>query len=658
MCKIFVFAGTADGRRLIDFLAKNDADVTAQVTTEYAETALFHIHGIVVNGEKLSPEAIEKALTQVRYDMVIDATHPYATSITGSIKKACEKTGTPRLRLLRGASTLSDDMTVVQSASEAAHLLKTTEGNILFTTGSKEIGAFSVIDDFEKRAYARVLPAEASLKACEEAGLDPAHIIAMQGPFSEEMNTAMLKAVGAKWLVTKDGGKEGGFEVKIKAAEAVGAKAIVIGRPPEEDGLGYNELIGTLCDKFGFKHMPDVAVLGTGIAASENALSLNARLLIEGADCIIGSPRLIRTFCPSNKPFFETVKAEETAEFIRQNPEYGSFVVLMSGDTGFFSGTKKLLPLLDFCEVNVIPGVSALSYFCSRLGISYEDIKTVSLHGRDRDPANDVLFEKKTFFLLGGEGGVKNLCSALTAAGLGSVRVTIGENLGSSAEKISAFSADSLRDEEFSALSVALVENDRPQAAGIGISDEDFIREEKIPMTKSEVRALCISKLRIDKWATCWDVGAGTGSVSVEMALQAEKGTVYAIEQKPQAIELLRKNAEKFHVSNIIPVFGTAPDCCADLPAPTHAFIGGSSGNAREIIAQLISKNPDVRIVAAAVTLESIADFSQCMTEFDFTETQVVSVNISRDKKLGSYHLMDSQNPIYIFTMQAGGDRI
>ena len=177
-----------------------------------------------------------------------------------------------------------------------------------------------------------------------------------------------------------------------------------------------------------------------------------------------------------------------------------------------------------------------------------------------------------------------------------------------------------------------------------------------VPMTKSEVRAVCLSKLQLTERSVCWDVGAGTGSVAIEMALQAKKGRIFAIERKSAAVDLLHLNKEKFLTENLSIVSGCAPEACLDLPAPTHAFIGGSSGNMRDILTLLLEKNPGVRVVATAISLESIAELTACIKEFPWSATEVMSMQVAHDKKAGSYHLMTGQNPIYIFTMQAGGN--
>ena len=168
---------------------------------------------------------------------------------------------------------------------------------------------------------------------------------------------------------------------------------------------------------------------------------------------------------------------------------------------------------------------------------------------------------------------------------------------------------------------------------------------------------MCLSKLALTEHAVCWDVGAGSGSVAIEMALQAVSGQVFAIERKDTAVELLRENTRRFHLNNLTIVPGLAPDACSCLPAPTHVFIGGSAGNMRQILEEILNKNPNARIVATAVTLESMAELTQCMKAIPFAYTEVVSMTVARDRKAGPYHLMMGQNPIFIFTMQGGNSK-
>ena len=199
MYKICVFGGTTEGRELVEFLNAQPCEVTACVATEYGQALLPEAERLTVSARRLPADEIKALLTDRHFDLVIDATHPYAASITKSIARACAETGVERWRLLRGASDAPEDAVFVESTEKAIEFLDQTEGNILLTTGSKELKAYSQIKDFAERVYARVLPLEDSLVLCREAGVKAAHILAMQGPFSEEMNTAMLRAIGAKW---------------------------------------------------------------------------------------------------------------------------------------------------------------------------------------------------------------------------------------------------------------------------------------------------------------------------------------------------------------------------------------------------------------------------------------------------------------------------
>ena len=211
MYKICVFGGTTEGRELVEFLNAQPCEVTACVATEYGQALLPEAERLTVSARRLPADEIKALLTDRHFDLVIDATHPYAASITESVARACAETGTEYLLLLREESDKVSGFTYLLNAEAAALFLSKTDGNILLTTGSKDLKTYSKVKDFTDRAYARVLPLDASLALCREAGVQPSHILAMQGPFSEEMATAMLRAVSAQWLVTKDGGEAGGF---------------------------------------------------------------------------------------------------------------------------------------------------------------------------------------------------------------------------------------------------------------------------------------------------------------------------------------------------------------------------------------------------------------------------------------------------------------
>lgn len=659
MSKICVFAGTTEGRELAEFLSNQPVSVTACVATEYGETLLPSAGNLSVSAKRMTQEEMQVMMAEEGFDLVVDATHPYAAVVTENIEQACANTGTAYLRLLREGNAAPEDAVFVPDVAGAVEFLNTTRGNILLTTGSKELARYAAIEDFAQRVFARVLPMEESLKLCQTAGLAPAHILAMQGPFSVEMNVAMLKAVSAKYMVTKESGSRGGFAEKVAAARAANATLVVIGRPVQKTGMPLGETLAYLCQRFCLQWQPQISVVGIG-PGSQAAMTGEVRDAIEGADCVIGAKRMIEAVVRHGQAVYHAIAPDAIAEYIKAHREYRRFTVVMSGDVGFFSGTKKLLPRLEDCRVRVLPGLSSLVYLCARLGVSYEDVIPVSVHGRDHNIVPDIRANGRVFALVGGEDGMTRLCRTLRDNGLGSARVSVGEKLSYPDERITVGTAAELSEKRFETLSAALIENENAKhIVTHGLPDAVFQRggsaEGVVPMTKSEVRSVCLSKLQLTADAVCWDVGAGTGSVAIEMALQARRGQVYAIEQKEAAVELLAENKAKLAADNLTIVHGRAPEACRELPAPTHAFIGGSAGNLKEIIELLLSRNPKVRIVATAIALESVAELTACLKTVSLAEHEVVSMTVARDRTAGKYHLMTGQNPIYIFTMQAGG---
>ena len=657
MYKLCVFAGTADGRQLVERLA-GQAEILACAATEYGGELLEEIPGVEVSAQRLDENQMEELFRQRQFDCVIDATHPYAPIVTENIRSACEKTGTSYLRLLRDGG-LPEGCLFADSTAQAVDMLKTLPGNILLTTGSKELAAYAALPDYAQRVYARVLPVEASVAACRETGLPAAHIYAVQGPFPEELNVAMLHACNAQILVTKQTGSKGGFFEKVSAAQKAGVTLLVIGRPESAPGVSFGEAVRLLQQRFDFRMTPQVTVVGIGPGDRDHETVAAARAIAQ-ADCLIGADRMLEAVAAPGQLKISAIAPEAIRDAIAAHPECGRFAVVMAGDVGFYSGTKKLLPLLTDCQVHLEPGLSSLQCLCARLGASYEDVFCLSLHGREGDAAAAVLRHPKVFALVGGQDGMKKLCASLLDAGLGEISVAVGERLGYPDEKITRGTAAELAGKDFDKLSVALLTGGGFGTVTHGLPDSAFQRGSHtdgtvVPMTKGEVRSVALSKLALTRNAVCWDIGAGTGSVSIEMALQADLGHTYAVEKKPEALALLQENARRLHAANLTAVSGLAPEACLDLPAPTHAFIGGSAGNLRSILAVLLQKNPQVRIVATAVSLESVAELTACMKEFAFADTEVVSVQIARSRKAGAYQLMTGQNPVYVFTMQAGG---
>lgn len=652
MNKILVFAGTVEGREIAEYLVRAGIAVHVCVATEYGEKLLPKGDGITITSKRLTMEEMRDRLNEQEISLVIDATHPYAAVVSQNIKQTCMETGKEYMRMLRGSiQEQTGDCTYLESAEDAVQLLKATQGNVLLTIGSKELHKFTEIPEYSKRLYARVLSTKAVVNECQKLGFEGRNLICMQGPFSEELNYAMLNQMDAKYLVTKESGIAGGFIEKLNAANKAGVKTIIIGRPCQEEGVSFEECLCILAKRFPIaKSRKKITLLGIGMGAIDN-MTIEGRKACEHADVIIGAKRMLESLAQFHKPVFCSYHPEEIKEFIDSHAQYFNIVIALSGDIGFYSGAAKLIETLENYELDLLPGISSVVYLCSKIKKTWQDIKFISNHGRYENLIGAVKTNQKVFTLLGGQDCVGSLCQNLIHYGLGDVVIYLGEQLSYENEKVTKGSPAQFINYVFAEPCAVLIENTDAKHLVIshGISDESFIRD-RVPMTKEEIRSISISKLRLTKNAIVYDIGAGTGSVCVEMALQAVDGIVYAIEKKPEAAALIEENKKKFGADNLVIIKGIAPAAMEQLPEPTHAFIGGSSGNLLNIVKMLLNKNSKIRIVINAITLETISEALQCVKSLEFSEVEVVQVSISKSQTIGDYHMMMGQNPVYIIS--------
>ncbi|NLI73913.1 MAG: precorrin-6A reductase [Euryarchaeota archaeon] len=665
--KVLVFAGTTEGRMLAEVLGEAGVRTHICVATDYGKDLIKEYAPITISAERMDANAMQVMMNRENFDIVIDATHPYAIIVSDNIKEACSQAGIEYLRLLRpeGRNSNDKDLVWVSDVQSAVEYLKGTVGNVLVTTGSKELSKFTVIDNYEDRIYARVLSIPSVAEACAKLGFKGKNVISMQGPFSEELNYGMLKQINAAYLVTKDSGSVGGFEEKVRAAKRAGVKIILIGRPPGDTGMSYSEVLQYLEFHTGKKLYSShnkcqdkrkITLAGIGMGSRES-MALGVIEACKTADLIIGARRMLDTVDLNNTDTLIEYQAPKILEYLDTHPEYRDIVILYSGDVGFHSGARQLLEHVDrsIFELEVKCGIPSVAYLCSRLEIPWQDVFLMSAHGCEANISGEVRRNERTFTLLDGEKGVRDLCLQLQESRLDEVVITIGQNLSYNDEIIITGRPREIIENEFRGLCVALIYNpDFDESFPIGIRDEDFIRG-SAPMTKSEVRILATSKLKLTDRSIVYDIGAGTGSVSIEMARIAVNGAIYAIEKNSDSISLIEANKKKFGTPNVKVVKGLAPESMYELPTPTHAFIGGSSGNMREIIATLLEKNPQIRIVISAITLETINEVIECIEEFDLLEEEIINISISRAKLVGKYHLMTAQNPVHLIVCSGKG---
>lgn len=250
--ELLVFGGTSEGRSLVEWLAsRGTCDVVVCAATEYGADLVPAGPRVTSFGHRMPEAQIQDLMREGRFACVVDATHPFATSITRSVAEAAAATGTPLIRLVREGEQPGPWLGAADAA-EAADLVAGLPGTVLLTTGSKDLPTFADrIPDFADRVYARILPVPAALEQTVRLGVPAGHVIAMQGPFSQELNRALINQIGARVLVTKASGRAGGFEEKVAAAHECGCTTVVIQRPTHEDGLSFGEVQRALVERYG-----------------------------------------------------------------------------------------------------------------------------------------------------------------------------------------------------------------------------------------------------------------------------------------------------------------------------------------------------------------------------------------------------------------------
>lgn len=716
--RVLIFAGTTEGRTLSEYLSENRIEHTVCVATEYGEEVLSASPYMTIHQGRMGVSEMEKLMQTGSFAAVVDATHPYAVEVTANIREASQEAKLPYLRLKRCLDTETEgSVFYFHSNEECAEALEKTEGNILLTTGSKELATYCSRPLVKDRLYVRILPGMESISICTELGIKGKQMIAMQGPFSTEMNEAILHQYEIACMVTKKSGRQGGYPEKLEAARRAGIPVYVIEPAGTERGYSMEEVCEKLkillcaeksvsvdkskaVDNIMEKKITDIPEAESGIemvtpskAEAENdvtagkvdnkmdiilagigmgaskGLTREVYDAIESADILLGAKRLIEPYkpCMEKKPYYLGKDIVPYLEdlFLQSAGKRYRVVVLFSGDSGCYSGCQALAHCLHeavaekrfLADIRILPGISSVSYLASCIGESYHDAAILSMHGKLLpDLARRIQENEKTFLFMSGVKDMRKLGTALTEAFMNDCNITAGYQLSYEDEEIRKLTPKECMSCEKEGLYICFIYNPHPKKRTLtpGIADEEFIRG-KVPMTKKEIREVSICKLRLYPGAVVYDIGSGTGSVAVEMADMSPDIEVFALEQKPEAVELIEKNKEKFHLDNITVIRTKAPEGLMKLKKPTHAFIGGSSGNMKEIIETLHQINPGMRIVINAVSIETLCEIKELLSSYPVYDTEFVQLQVSRVKELGVYHMMQAENPIFVCAFNFGG---
>ena len=718
MKAVLIYAGTTEGRSLAWKLAEKGIPSEVCVATEYGRQVMQSVEKkeyknlIKVRQGRLLPEQMRALVEEGDYLAVVDCTHPFATVVTENVRKSIEGMDIPYFRLSRDLKENVDLEKIsmkrlchfYDSAKECAEKVSEGEGMLLLTTGSKELELFCEKEELRRRLIVRVLPGRESMELCWKCGLEGKQIIAMQGPFTKEMNLATIRQYGITGLVTKESGKLGGVDEKLEAALEAEIECHVIRHPAQETDRTYSyeevcEALFRLAKlpeeeknvvAFSKEHKAeskkgktakgeepeearlDVVLAGIGTGALESrTLQLEKRLA--ETDYLFGAKRMIDGIKVRVKSYPYYLERDILPCLKRiQKDEEGvvKVTILFSGDTGFYSGAEKLLKALEALEnvrVRVFPGISTVSALCAKFGVSWQDAMIMSTHGVDKnDWKTEMLFGlkrgRKIFFLTSGPEDIRLAGELLAANGFDELyEIKLGYQLSYEDEKIREITAGEAQKIDEPGLYAGLLVRRSRETEGKakalltrlnyvthGFADEEFLRD-KVPMTKEEVREISICKMHLTEDAVVYDVGSGTGSIAVEIAALSPRIRVHAIEYQQEAIDLIKKNRERFGTLNVSLQEKMAPEGLRGLPAPSHAFVGGSKGNLKEILDVIYEKNPKTRVVVNAISLETIVQMQALLGKYPMEDVEITNVSVSKAKQVGAYHLMQAGNPVMIF---------
>lgn len=409
--------------------------------------------------------------------------------------------------------------------------------------------------------------------------------------------------------------------------------------------------------------MRKVTIIGAG-PGNPDLLSRAALDAIDIADVVIGAHRaLVGIDVPPDVVRCELVKTADIVAALTDAASWQRAVVVMTGDVGLFSGARRLVEALSGdaqVDVRVVPGISSASYLAARLARPWQDWRFASAHGVACDIVAEAERAGELFLVTSGGEDPSRLSGELVQAGFGDARVTVAERLSYPDERITCATASEIAGQTFDDLNVMLIEfaggaaSSRWPYASSGIPDELFIRGD-VPMTKQEVRAVALAKLRLTATDTVWDVGAGTGSVSIEAALVARAGSVWAVERNAAGVRLIRENADAFGCGNVHAVPGVAPEALAILPVPDAVFVGGSAGELPSIVEVALEKNSQVRLCVPCVTVETLTEACALLSSSRFKGFEACQVSAARAEAVGSHHLMKAQNPVFLVSARGAG---
>ena len=401
--------------------------------------------------------------------------------------------------------------------------------------------------------------------------------------------------------------------------------------------------------------MNPVNIIGLGMGPQD--LSEQQLEIIAQADVLVGGRRLLEFFKASTARKKSISKdIEDVIDYVKNQMKTGKVVVLASGDPLFFGIGATLTKALGPENVLIYPNISTVSAAFARLKEPWSDVRIISLHGKQNEKQLLQALEKedKVAVLTDPRNNPAWLARLLIEKHLLDFEICVMEKLGSSSERIAWYALDQAASREFAAPNLVVLKRgardlklSRPPH--LGMPDGWFAHQAGL-ITKSEVRAVSLAKLQLLPTHTMWDLGAGSGAVSIEASALLADGHVYAVEKNPNRIDQIKRNKQRFKVKNLNIIESVLPQGLADLPAPDRVFIGGGGKELKTIIqAAAAALKSNGIIVINTVLLSSLQVAEKTLNQLGF-QTDIVQIQINRSSDMPRGKRLEAQNPVWIVT--------
>jgi len=407
--------------------------------------------------------------------------------------------------------------------------------------------------------------------------------------------------------------------------------------------------------------VPKNKVYVIGVAPDgASSLTSQAHRLVNRAEIVFGGKRLLALF-PSLTGEKIAIKNNlaEVTDLIKRNLGHKRMVVLASGDPNFYGIASYLTGKLGKDIVEIIPNMSAMQVAFARIKESWADAVFASVHSRPiEDIVEMVRLNHKIGIFTDDEHTPATIARVLLEHGVDGYQAYVCQNLGRKDEKVVETDLSGLCEMKFSPLNILVllrVRQRKPVATlcpRLGIPDEEFYqrRPKEGLITKQEVRAVSLARMRLTDESILWDIGAGSGAVSIEASFLTRKGRIYAIEKNDTDVAIIKKNLRKFHAPNVEVVQTFAPDGLGNLPDPTAVFIGGSGGRMEEILDFVSHRlKPGGRIVINVVALENLSAAVNALKVRGFAPS-VTLVNVARSREISNLTRLEALNPVFVVT--------